>query len=123
MLNTNHTDGRTTRWIRWTARGIGAFVAGYCLLMGVVYGISEPGPETWEDWVMAGLIITSVLGVLIAWRRERIGGTILVICAVAHSTFAYIAAGHNKGFAMLISGGPFLLIGALFLTSWHKSDR
>ena len=73
--------------------------------------------------IMAGLIITSVLGVLIAWWREGIGGTILVICAVAHSTFAYIVAGHNKGLAMLISGGPFLLIGILFLASGWRSRR
>ena len=73
--------------------------------------------------IMAGLIITLVLGVLIAWWREGIGGTILVICAVAHSTFAYVVTGHNKGLAMLVSGGPFLLIVILFLASGWRSRR
>ena len=57
----------------------------------------------------------------IAWWREWIGGVVLVICAIAHSTFACFAAGHNHAFAMLISGGPYLLTGILFLWSWRKS--
>lgn len=65
--------------------------------MGIGYGTVESSPRTLEDAIMAGLIITSALGVLVAWRREGVGGTIIVICAVAHSTFAYIAASHNKG--------------------------
>jgi hypothetical protein len=73
--------------------------------------------------VLAVLIVASALGVLIAWWREGIGGTIIVICAVAHSTFAYIASGHNKRFAMLITGGPLLVAGILFLASWWRSGR
>jgi len=121
MANTNNTGDRATRWVRWIARGIGSLVVALWLFMGIGYGIVESGPRTLEDAIMTGLIITSTLGVLIAWWREGIGGTVLVICAVAHSTFAYIVAGHNKGFAMLISGGPFSLIGILFLASWWRS--
>jgi hypothetical protein len=73
--------------------------------------------------VLAGLIVASALGVLLAWWREGIGGTILVICAVAHSTLATIASGHTKGFAMLITGGPLLVAGILFLASWWRSER
>lgn len=73
--------------------------------------------------MLAGLIVASALGVLIAWWQEGIGGTIIVICAIAHSTFATIASGHNKGFAMLITGGPLLVAGILFLASWWRSER
>lgn len=121
MTNANHSAERTTRRIRRTARGIGAFVAAYCLFMGIGYGIAEPEPLALENVIMTVLITASVLGICIGWRRERAGGTLLAVCAVAHSTFAYFAAGHNKGFAMLISGGPFLLIGALFLLAWRRS--
>ncbi len=34
---------------------------------------------------------------------------------------AFFAAGHNHAFAMLISGGPYLLVGGLFLASQRKS--
>jgi hypothetical protein len=86
--------------------------AGFWLFVGLIHAIvaitavAEPEPWTWESPLLAGLIVASALSVLIAWWREGIGGTIIVICAVAHSTFAYIASGHNKGFAMLITGGP-----------------
>jgi len=123
MANVSNAGDRATRWVRWIARGIGSLIVALWLFVGVASGISESGPQTLEDTIMTGLVITSVLGVLIAWWREGIGGTMLVICAVAHSTFAYIVAGHNKGLAVLISGGPFLLIGILFLASQWRSRR
>jgi hypothetical protein len=61
------------------------------------------------------------LSVLIAWWRDGLGGTLVVVCAIAHSTFAAIASGHHHGLAVLISGGPFLLVGILFLASWWRS--
>ena len=109
--------------MHWIARGIGSLVAALWLFTGITYDIVEPHPWTLEDMVMAGLIITSTLGVLIAWWREGIGGMIVVICAVAHSVFACVVSGHNKVLAMLVSGGPFLLIGILFLASWWRSRK
>jgi len=118
----NYND-RTAKWLHWIARGIGSLVAAFWLFVGIISGINEPEPLTLEGAIMAGLIAASVLGVLIAWWGEGLGGIILLFVAIAHSTFAYIASGHNKGFAMLISGGPWLLVGVLFLTSWRRSTR
>ena len=108
---------------RWVARGLGSLVAAFWVFIGVASGISEPGPWTLESAIMAGLIVASALSVLVAWWREGVGGALVVVCAVAHSTFACFAAGHNRGLAILISGGPFLLIGVLFLASWWRSRR
>jgi len=47
----------------------------------------------------------------------------VVIGAVALGTLAYVTAGFNKGWAMLITGGPLLVIGLLFLASWRRSRR
>jgi hypothetical protein len=113
---------RGMKRMRFTARGIGSLVAAFWLFAGIASAIAEPGPWTLESVIMAGLITTSVLGVLIAWWREGIGGTILVACAVAHSAFACVASGHNRGLAMLISGGPLLLAGVLFLASWRRAS-
>jgi len=70
---------------------------------------------------MTCLISSSIIGVVIAWFREFIGGIFILFIAIAHSTFAFIVAGHNKGLAMLISGGPFFAIGFLFIAAWRSS--
>jgi high-affinity Fe2+/Pb2+ permease len=67
---------------------------------------------------LGGLMIASASGVLIAWRREAMGGATLVVCGLALSVFAYFSAGHNKAFAILVSGVPFFVTGVLFLLSW-----
>lgn len=127
MANVDDTGDRPTKWMRWIARGIGSLVGVLCLLIGiteVIWGHTPPSPEaSLQGAMLAGLVIIAVLGVLIAWWREGIGGTVMVIGAVALSTFAYVTAGRNKVFAMLISGGPFLVAGMLFLACWHRSER
>jgi hypothetical protein len=105
------------RWIRRLARGIGSTIAGIWLLVGALHGIGGPEPWTWESTGITALVAASALGVLIAWRKEAIGGIVLVTVAMVFSAFAWVTAGHNEGFAMLISGGPFLLAGSLFLVS------
>jgi len=72
---------------------------------------------------MAILIVVSTLSVIVAWWRERAGGIMLAVCAVAQGVFAYLASGHNRGFAVLIAGGPYLLISILFLLSWRGRER
>ena len=121
MTSAENTGGQAAKWLRWIARGTGSFVAGFWLFVGIVAAIVESRPLTLEGVIMVRLIISSALSVLIAWWREGVGGAIVVVCAIAHSTFAYVASGHNEGLAMLISGGPFLLVGILFLASWWKS--
>ena len=123
MANSDNLSDRATSWMRWIARGIGSFIAASWWFVGIAGALYEPEPWTLESAIMAGFMITSGLGVLIAWRREGIGGAILVIYALMFSTFAYFSAGRNKGFAMLVSGGPFLLVGILFLATWRRSRQ
>ncbi len=89
--------------------------------MGIAHGIDGSAFLTLEPMIMAGLIVFSVTGIIVAWWKERVGGVILLASAVAHSTFAYIVAGHNKEFAVMISGGPFLVVGVLVMISWYRS--
>ena len=88
--------------------------------MGIGHAVFDPVSWTFEGLMITGLTATALLGILIAWWREGLGGAVLVTVAVAHSTFAYFAAGRNKPLAMLISGGPFLVTGILFLVSWRR---
>lgn len=127
MTSVRHTRERATKWMRWIGRGLGSLAGLFCLLIGiaeVIWPHTPPSPEASQQGAMlAGLVITTVLGVLIAWWREGIGGTVVVIGAVALGTFAYVTAGHNKVWAMLITGGPFLVAGILFLATWWLSRR
>lgn len=115
--------GSPVKWMRWLARGIGSTVAGLWLLIGVLHGIGDSEPWTWESTVITVLVAASALGVFIGWWKEAIGGVILVTVAMTFSAFAWVTAGHNKGFAMLISGGPFLVAGTLFLVSWWRTGK
>jgi hypothetical protein len=70
-----------------------------------------------EGALLAALVITSSVGVAIAWRRARLGGGVVAVGGLALCIFAFVTAGFNKGLAMAVSGGPFLVAGALFLAS------
>ncbi len=58
--------------------------------------------------------IGSVIGAL---RYARIGGASLVVAGSLFSLFAIITAGRNHWLAALVSGGPFVLSGILFLVA------
>jgi hypothetical protein len=121
MTNLGKNPGRTTRWLCRLARLWGTLVVAFWLFVGVLAQIGGAEPWTIESSVLAGLVVASAIGVAAGWWRPALGGAILVAVAVAQAVFAYLASGHSRAFAMLISGGPFLLAGALFLLCWHYS--
>jgi hypothetical protein len=123
IITTRARKDTTATWWRWIARGVGSLVAGFWLLIGGLYAVVGSDPWTWESAVMAVLIVSSALSVLIAWWREGLGGMLVGACGIAHAVFAIISAGRNRAFAVLISGGPFLLTGILFLASWRAQQR
>jgi len=115
---------RLAKWLRYAARGAGSVLAAGWLFTGIVGAVFEREPWTWESTIMAVLILMLSLGVAIAWRREGPGGAIVLIGGIAFSAFAYLSAGRNKGFAMLVSGIPFLAVGVAFLAAhWTASRR
>lgn len=120
--NKLNTD-RSVKILRWLARGIGTLMASFWLFIAIMSLIVEPEQGGIESTIMAILIVSSIIGVAISWLRELEGGIILLVVAIAHSTFALIEAGRNKGFAMLISGGPFFVIGSLFIAAWWRSKK
>ena len=135
MANVDNTSDRATKWMRRIARGIGLLVGAFWLISLVASLVADlvsgdPAPS-WEGKILAGLIVAVVVGVAIAWRWERIGGTIVVIGAIALGTFSYVTAGFNKVWVMLITGGPLLVAGILFmicgrrtgsLKAWQAAD-
>jgi hypothetical protein len=118
MPENRGASNRAVRLVRWIARAIGSLAAAFWLFAGAASAMASGDPWTWESTVLTLLIVASALSVLVAWRREGIGGTLVVMCGIAHSAFASIAAGHNKGLAMLMTGGPLVISGILFLGGW-----
>ena len=113
----------TSKRLRWIARILGTLIVLFWLFVVVINGIVEPSKLGTEDITMLILIVGTTIGVLVAWRSERIGGFITLLFGITHSIFALIASGHNHLFAMLISGGPFILIGILFLIADAHSKK
>jgi len=110
-------------WLRWIARGLSTLVAGFWVFIGILEEIAGSDPWIVESTVLAMLIVAAALAVAAAWWREGIGGILLILVGIAHCVFAFVAAGHNKLFAVAITGVPFLLVGTLFLASWSLSRR
>lgn len=123
MTEKNQNNDRSPKILRWLARGLGTLMASLWLFIVVMSIFTESTELDTESTIMAILIFSSIFGVLVAWFRELEGGILLLIVAIAHSTFAFIVAGRNKGLAMLISGGPFFVIGSLFIATWWRSKR
>ena len=112
---------RWTTIARRSARAIGSLAGAFWSLTMITSDVAElasnANPLTLEGAVLFGLVVTSALGVLLSWRREKVGGPIVLAGGVALSAFAYVTAGHNKLFVVLVSG-------VLFVTSgWRSSKR
>jgi len=58
-----------------------------------------------------------------AWRRLRVAGSAAVLGSAVLSVFACVTAGLNRGAAMAVSGGPFVVAVPLFLASGLRSAR
>jgi hypothetical protein len=97
-----------------------------CLhLVGAMGGWAEEiaaSPWPLEGTMLAGLLIITVLGVLIAWSREGTGGALLVVGAIVLGAFSYVTAEHDKVWNTLFMSGPFLVTGILFLACWRRSE-
>jgi hypothetical protein len=98
-----------------------------CLhLVGAMGGWADEiaaSPWPLEGTILAGLLIITVLGLLIAWSREGIGGVLLIVGAIVLGAFSYVTAEHDKIWNVLLISGPFLLAGILFLACWRQSAR
>jgi hypothetical protein len=121
MTADRQNKDRRVKILRWLARGIGTLIASFWLFIVVVSIFTESTDMDTESAIMTILIFSSIIGVIVAWFRELEGGVILLVVAIAHSINALIVAGRNKGFALLVSGGPFFIIGSLFIATWWRS--
>lgn len=107
--------------LRGTGRVLGAAAAAMWLLV-FVLGALDPnaGAFTLETALLVVFGVSAAIGVAIAFRSEAIGGAITLVVGIALTVFALITAGRNQIVAATFTGGPFIVAGALFLTSWRR---
>jgi len=116
-------SGDPSKWLRRFARGIGSPFAAFYVFMGLAYAFLDPEPVRAEGVIVAVLFSAGVIGVLIAWWRERIGGLALVVDAIVLAVFVHMVSGHNRLAAALLIPCPLFISGVLFLMSWKRSVR
>ena len=121
MVSDKRTYDRITNWIRWLARGTGTVMAISFLYLGITTGPTLPSIEE------VAVVLTLVLGVLIAWRREGLGGLILILAAVVSfliMVFVTIPEYPDQRSTLLrLFVVPYLLPGILFLICWWRSRK
>ena len=113
--------GRAGPRVRLAARIVGVMGAVLWLVPLVAgLGTTEANQDVDDDafWESVGvfvLAIANIGGVALAFFREQVGGGWLLGSGVLFSVFAIVTAGRNHWLAALVSGGPFLAAGVLFL--------
>jgi hypothetical protein len=133
-------DGRhrLTKWIRWIARTWSFPIIAYALVLVIGYtwnwvttGVADP--HAVEDVppievVPPILMFVSILGLGVAWRWERWGGTVAVLFQLATLATLLIASPIARDFPR--SAIPYLLSivvaipGILFLVcGWRSTTR
>lgn len=136
MTKGDDSRNRVTNWMRWTARIWSLPIIVYALLLLVGYG--------W-NWVTTGVadpyaveevppvealppvfVFLGILGLGIAWRWERLGGTLSVVFHLAALSLLLIHRLVTDDFPR--SAIPCLLLtvttipGMLFLVCWWRSN-
>jgi hypothetical protein len=131
MAEAKDARDRRAKWLRYTARALAFFWALSCTVAIVSFWVYMFLGYLYFLVVLLGCWIP-LLGLAlwgtaaIAWRRERIGGVLLVLHASLVSTWA----AHNlrrefgdMGMLLVVVVGalPALVAGDLFLVAWWKS--
>jgi hypothetical protein len=107
-----------TQAIRWTARAWAVASVGLILAFVVGEGF-HPSQIKAREWL--GLVFFPVgisAGMILAWWREGLGGTITVASLAIFYLIHFATAGtFPKGWAFLV----FAIPGSLFLFCWQRS--
>jgi succinate-acetate transporter protein len=97
------------------ARFIGLSFGSLWIFIIVFQAITEGKPQTIESVLLFVLIIANLSAVIISLKSVKVGGLLLSIFALLFCLFSFLAVGHNKLLAVLVSGVPFLISGIMLL--------
>ena len=109
--------------IRWIARILGALLVLFVLLS-AVGGIIDPPPQatgnlTKQDIPLMIGMISMVVGIIVAWFREPIGGLLIIGGFILFMVVELITSQNFEAWFLVI----FPIVGLLHLFSWWLSRK
>jgi hypothetical protein len=129
MTTVQVTKDNVTKWLHRIAHGTSLLAGAMALLVissvaGTWFSkiaLSICQPTLKSDGPPRYTLCLHLVGAMGGWAEE-IGGTLLVVGAIALDAFSYVIAEHDKVWNMLFMGGPFLVAGVLCLAYWRWSE-
>lgn len=114
-VNTSKPRRLSTQILRWTARLLGTLLVLFVVVMMVGEGVPKPSILTGSERLMFAPLSAMLLGLILAWRWEGIGGALALsgyfLCGVL---------GPRLTSSPFMAGGA---AGCLYLLAWWTSDR
>lgn len=119
MLERNQ---RTAKVMTMAGRIIGLLVAIFMAIMVIGSAAGEiiddePLPFDAEGVTLGIITIVALAGCIMSWWWERLAGVLLVLVAIGLAVHIGICAGRNHVLAWVTLGLPYLIAGALLLSS------
>jgi hypothetical protein len=123
MAETQNDGNGWTSVMRWSARLLALVAAGLFGYFAVEFGARVFPTLSWGPQGVPLLValFVALLGVLIAWRWELVGGMMAVAGALAIMGLVCLGSGGDMLFCALLFTLPLLLAGVLYLgCCWRK---
>jgi hypothetical protein len=114
FLTLDHAPGPCA--LRWAARLAGLFVLAVVAMFVLGEGEARPNPRrmTPREGTLFALLALTLVGMVLGWRWEGLGGAISLGALLLFSALNIIASGRPPGWAF----GVLAIPGALLLASW-----
>jgi hypothetical protein len=119
LMSSLSTNLRIMTIIRWIARIWSILIFARAVVIVVVPDPYLVKPVPLTDWIELGFYGVAILGLLLAWRWEGLGGTIAIVGVVGHAIAFCIFRGvwFVQAIPVLLYGLP----GIFFLVNWAMS--
>jgi len=100
-------------FVHWAARGLALLVAGFCLYLFLAEVIAphSRAPVGFTEWGQIALLVTVVVGMLLAWKWELPGA---VVSLLALATWATLVPLNRFPDIIVLLAAP----GLLFISDW-----
>jgi hypothetical protein len=127
MMATKQNGGNGwTGLMRWTARILALIAGGLFVFFAVEFGAKVLSGLSWTSPqglpLLLGLLV-AILGALIAWRWELVGGMMAVAGALIVMALVCAGSGVDMLFCAFLFTAPLLLAGGLYLACCWRTRQ